>query len=319
MTTLKHRIEHAAVAAAEGCVHLLPHGAARALGRAIGRLAHAVLGRHRRIARNNLARAMPELPESERRRIARACFEHFGMSLLDALTAQRLDQVELCRRLDLEGWEHLQEAERRAADRQPASGVVLLSAHLGMWEIAAYPPGLYGGPLHVIGRPLDNPLLDRKLTRSRRRFGNELIPKHGAVRPMMKVLTRGGRIGILIDQRAHPGDGIWVPFFGLPAYSTPVLARIALRTGAPVVPVFGFPEPRGRYRIVLREPIWPSAVADLEGDQAVAELTRIYLAACEAEIRKRPELWLWMHERWKKPRERPARSEPASGKAPSTA
>lgn len=301
MSTLRHRIEHAAVVAAEGCVRLLPHTGARALGRGVGRLAHLLLGRHRRIAEANLERALPDLPEEERRRIARGCFEHFGLALLDALSAQRWGAVELCRRLDLEGWEHLQEAERQAADREPATGVIFLSAHLGVWEVAAYPPGLYGGPLHVIGRPLDNPLLDRKLVRSRARFGNRLIPKRGAIRPMMKVLARGERVGILIDQRARPGEGIWVPFFGLPAYSTPVLARITLRTGAPVVPIFGFPEPEGRYRVVLREPIWPEAAGELEGEAAVAELTRIYLAACEAEIRRHPQMWLWMHERWKVP------------------
>jgi KDO2-lipid IV(A) lauroyltransferase len=301
MSALRHRVEHAAVVATERCVRLLPHTGARVLGRAIGRLAHAVLGRHRRIAEGNLARALPDLPERERRRIARACFEHFGLALLDALSSQRFDSVELCRRLDIEGWEHLQEAERRAAERDPATGVVLLTAHLGVWEVAAYAAGLYGGPVHVIGRPLDNPLLDRKLVRSRARFGNRLIPKRGAIRPMMKVLARGERVGILIDQRARPGEGIWVPFFGLPAYSTPVLARIALRTGAPVVPVFGFPAPEGRYRIVVRAAIWPDAAGELAGEEAVVELTRIYLAACEAEIREHPGMWLWMHERWKDP------------------
>jgi KDO2-lipid IV(A) lauroyltransferase len=302
MSALRHRIEHAAVVAVEGCVRLLPHSAARAAGRWIGRLAHAVLGRHRRIARRNLARALPELTEGERRRIARACFEHFGLALLDALSLQRFDAVELCRRLDLEGWEHLQEAERRAKERDSPTGVALLSAHLGVWEVAAYPIGLYGGPLHVVGRPLDNPRLDRKLARSRARFGNDLIPKQGAVRPMMRALSRGERVGILIDQRARAEQGIWVPFFGLPAYSTPVLARMALRIGTPVVPVFGFPEPGGRYRVVLREAIWPETVGELEGEAAVAELTRLYLAACEEEIRRRPQMWLWMHERWRQPR-----------------
>lgn len=300
MRRLRHRVEHAAFLLVRGMVHLLPHTGARALGRWIGRLAHALLGRHRRIARENLARALPELPAAEHHRLARAAFEHFGLALVDAVSAQRFDLEELCRRLDLEGWHHLQEAERRARE-ESASGLFVLSAHLGLWEAAAYPPGIYGGPMHVVGRPLDNPHLDRKLIRSRARFGNRLIPKRGAVRPMMRVLAAGGRVGILIDQRARPQEGIWVPFFGLPAYTTPILARMALRTGAPVVPIFGFPLPGGRYRVVLREAIWPDAVASFEGEEAVAELTRLYLAACEEEIRRHPETWLWMHERWKNP------------------
>lgn len=312
MRAVRHRLEHAAVVLVRWLVRLLPHAAARGLGRWIGRLAHALLGRHRRIARDNLARALPELAEPEHRRIARAAFEHFGLALLDAVSAERFDLVELCRRLDLEGWHHLQEAERRSRDGAGRGGLFILSAHVGLWEVAAYPPGIYGGPLHVVGRPLDNPRLDRELARSRARFGNELIPKRGAARPMMRVLARGGRVGILIDQRARPNEGIWVPFFGQPAYTTPVLARMALRTGAPVVPIFGHPLPKGRYRVVLREAIWPEAVAGLDEEAAVAELTRLYLAACEREIRRHAEQWLWMHERWKEPSGRGPGSAPGA-------
>jgi KDO2-lipid IV(A) lauroyltransferase len=302
-------VEYAAYAAVRFLVRLLPHAGARAVGRALGRLAHRLLPRHRRIVRENLARALPELSEAERRRMVPRIFRHFGLSLADAVSVERFDLVELCRRIDLEGWDHLQEAERLAAER--GTGVVILSAHLGLWEVAAYPPGIYGGPLHVVGRPLDNPLLDAELVRSRARYGNELIPKRGAVRPMFRALSRGGRVGILIDQRARPGEGIWVPFFGVPAYTTPILARMALRTGAPVVPIFGHPLPKGRYRVVLREPIWPEVPGGPGGpdgpgapdeEAAVAALTARYLSACEAEIRRHPDTWLWLHERWKTPR-----------------
>lgn len=299
MKAVRHAVEYLAYLAVKGLVRLLPHRAARGLGRGIGRAAHALLRRHRRIAAANLALALPELDEAGRRRTVRGCFEHFGLALVDAVSAQRFDLEELCRRLDLEGWEHLQEAEREIARRGAGTGVFILSAHLGLWEIAAYPPGIYGGPLHVVGRPPDNPWLDRELGRARARFGNRPIAKRGAVRSMLRVISQGGRVGILIDQRARPEEGIWVPFFGRPSYTTPVLARLALRTGAPVVAIFGYPLPGGRYRVVLREPIWPEAAGALEGEEAVAELTRRYLEVCEREIREHPELWLWMHERWK--------------------
>lgn len=308
LRSIRHAVEFLAYLAVKGLVRLLPHRAARGPGRAIGRLAHALLRRHRRIAADNLALALPELSEDERRRTVRACFEHFGLALADAVSAQRFDLEELCRRLDLEGWEHLQDAEREVARRAPGTGVFVLSAHLGLWEIAAYPPGIYGGPLHVVGRPPDNLWLGRELERARARFGNRPLAKRGAVRSMLRVLIQGGRVGILIDQRARPAEGIWVPFFGRPSYTTPVLARLALRTGAPVVPIFGYPLPRGRYRVALREPIWPETAAGLEDEEAVAELTRRYLAACEHEIRQHPEMWLWMHERWRAPGRRTARA-----------
>lgn len=300
MSRARHRVEYAAYVTARGLIRLLPHAGARALGRAGGRLLHLLLGKHRRIVRENLALALPELSAAERRRLVPRVFEQFGLALADAVSAQRFDRVELCRRMDLEGWHHLQEAERRAGER--GVGLFVMSAHVGLWEVAAYPPGIYGGPLHVVGRPLDNPLLDAELARSRARFGNELIPKRGAVRPMFRILSRGGRVGILIDQRARPREGIWVPFFGRPAYTTPILARMALRTGAPVVPIFGHALPKGRYRVVLRAAIWPDEVDAEGGEEATIELTRRYLAACEEEIRRHPESWLWLHERWKEPR-----------------
>lgn len=298
---VRHLVEYGAFLLAKGAVRALPHTAARRLGRRIGALAWRVLRRHRRIAEENLALALPELGTAEHRRLARSCFEHFGMGMTDAISAGRFDLEELCRRVDLVGWENLQEAEVRSGE----TGVFVLSAHVGLWEIAAYPPGVYGGPLHVVGRPLDNPWLDQELIRSRKRFGNRLIPKQGAVRQMLKGITGGARVGILIDQRARRGEGIWVPFFGAPAYTTPILARLALRTGAPVVPIHGYPLPEGRYRVELAPAIWPGDVTEsgVEGEDAVTELTRRYLAAAEAEIRKHPDQWLWMHERWKVPRE----------------
>lgn len=294
---VRHLVEYGGYLLAKGVVRALPHTGARRLGRSIGALAWRLLGRHRRIAEANLALALPELGTDEHRRLARACFEHFGMAMTDAISAGRFDLPELCRRVDLVGWEHLQEAEARS----DGTGVVVLSAHVGVWEMAANPPGIYGGPLHVVGRPLDNPRLDRELVEARKRFGNRLIPKQGAVRQMLKAINRGGRVGILIDQRARKGEGIWVPFFGAPAYTTPILARMALRTGAAVVPIHGYPLPGGRYRVELQPAIWPNDVTDagLEGDEAVTELTRRYLAVAEAEIRKHPDQWLWMHERWK--------------------
>lgn len=293
---VRHLVEYSAFTAFRVFLRLLPHGAARRLGRLLGRLGHGVLAKHRRIARVNLEHALPELSAAERAAVVRRCFEHFGLALGDTISARRFGLQELCRRLDLEGWENLQEAEARARER--SVGTFLLTGHVGLWEMAAYAAGLYGGPVHVIGRPLDNPWLDRELSRSRERFGNRLISKRGAVRPMFRVIGEGGRVGILIDQRARAGEGIWVPFFGLEAYSTPILARLALRTGAPVVPMFGYPETGGRYRVVVEPAIWSDEVSGLEGEAAEVELTRRYLEAIERAVRKRPEMWLWMHDRW---------------------
>ncbi|MCB1033512.1 MAG: lysophospholipid acyltransferase family protein [Acidobacteria bacterium] len=288
-----HRLEFAAFLGVKGVLRALPHTGARRLGEALGTLSGVILRARRRVAADNLERAFPELPREEIEKLTRESFRHLGLSFCDSLSCGRFDAVEFCRRLTLEGIENLQQAEERGR------GVFVMSAHLGCWEAAALPVGLYQGPMDVVGRPLDNPFLDRELTWLRTRFGNRTLDKRGAARSMMKVLRAGGRVGILIDQRPPPGDGIEVPFFGVPSRTTTVLARMSLRTEAPVVPVYGFPEPRGRYRVVLRAPIEPDRGSAETEDEAVLRLTTLYLAAVEEEIRRHPAQWMWLHARWK--------------------
>jgi KDO2-lipid IV(A) lauroyltransferase len=328
---VRHRLEYGAYLALKGTIRALPHAAARPLGAALGRLAHRIDGRHRRVAAANLALAFPALTAAERRRLVAACFRHFGAALFDLISSERFDAVELCRRVSYEGWEHLDRAERLGR------GVFLLGAHHGYWEISGRPIGLYRGVIHTVARPADNPHLDRELSRLRRGLGYAVIPKRGAARRMLQVVRAGGRVGILPDQRVQEREGILVPFFGHPALTTPVLARLSIRDRCPVVPVFAYPEPGGRYRLVIRAPILPeeteapeelgvagvaaAAGADeaagagggdevVEGsgdrESAVAALTRRYHEAIESEIRDHPEMWLWMHRRWDRKRKREA-------------
>jgi Kdo2-lipid IVA lauroyltransferase/acyltransferase len=295
---VRHRVEHGLYLLLKGFLRALPHGAARKAGAALGALAHRLDRRHREVALANLGLAFPELPERERRRLAAACFRHFGGAFGDLVSSSRFEVEEMCHLLTYEGWEHLDAAARAG------KGVFVLGSHLGYWEIAALPIGIFKGPLHVVVRPADNPWLDRELTSLRERFGNRVVPKRGSPRRMLQAIGAGGWAGILIDQRVQPREGIAVPFFGHPALTTPVLARLSLRTGAPVVPIFAFPEPRGRYRFVAREPVFPPGRAtrgpgqDAAEEAAVAELTRRYLETAESEIRRHPEQWLWMHRRW---------------------
>jgi KDO2-lipid IV(A) lauroyltransferase len=288
---VRHRIEYGLYLAIKTFLRALPHAATRTVGRGLGSLAHALDRRHREIARRNMALALPEIGEAERGRLVRECFRHFGAALCDAISSTRFDAVGICRHFTLEGWEHLEQAE--ALGR----GLFFLTAHIGFWELAPPVLGLYRGPLSIVVRPADNPWLDRELAALRGRFGNSTLPKHGAARKMLEAVRRRGRVGILIDQRVMAKEGIEVPFFGHPALTSPILARMSLRTGAPVVPVSIYPEPGGRYRLVARPAILPPAGA-VDEEAPVAELTRRYLAVAEDDIRARPTMWLWMHRRW---------------------
>ena len=289
---VRHRVEHVLYLMVKGFLRALPHAGARAVGRGIGLLAWALDGRHRRVAAGNIALALPGTGEAERRRLVRDCFRHFGSALCDAISSTRFDPVEICRRFTLEGWENLEAADRRGR------GVFILSAHIGFWELVPPVVALYRGAMSIVVRPADNPHLDRELRALRERFGNQVMPKRGAARKMLETLRAGGRVGILIDQRVQPKEGIAVPFFGRPAQTSPILARLSLRTGAAVVPVAAYPEPHGRYRLVARPALLPPEGAG-DDEATVAALTRRYLEAAEDDIRAHPDQWLWMHRRWR--------------------
>jgi KDO2-lipid IV(A) lauroyltransferase len=288
---VRHRLEQAAAAPLLALLRGLPHGAARRLGGALGALAWAADGRRRATARENLAAALPELDAAARARAVRACFRHFGAVFADAISAARFDRVELCGRVEAAGVDHLLAADRRGR------GTIVLSAHFGNWEIV--PPYIAhaAGPMAVVGRPLDNPHLDLSLRALRTRFGNRMLPKRGAVREMFRVLREGGRLGLLLDQRVRPEEAIEVDFFGRPAWTSPIVARLAAKTGAAILPAFGDHAPGGRYRVEFLAPIEAGPADD---EASVRELTRRCVALYETVIRRAPERWLWMHRRWKR-------------------
>lgn len=288
---LRHRAELALFLAVRGVIRALPLAAARPLGSALGELVWA-LGIRRCTVARNLELVFPELPPAEHRRIAHRCYRHFGAMTCDTIAMSRLDAVGFCKRITLVGWEHLAAAEAHGR------GVLVLSAHLGNWEVAARPVGLYRGPFHVVVRPFNNPLVYRYLDRERERFGERQISKRGAAKQLFRVLREDGKAGVVMDQRVRPGQGIVLPFLGHPALVTPLPASVALRLGTPAVPIVAWPQPGGRYRVELGEPILPPDDGG-RGDEAVAALTARYLAALERDIRRRPEQWLWMHRRWR--------------------
>ena len=292
MKRVRDRLEWIVFVAVRGGLRSLPHAAARPIGARLGDLARLAAPRYRRLVDENLRRAFPSWESGRRREVTRACFRHFGAMVCDIVSFGRFDAVELCRRLTLEGWDHVEEAERGDG------GTLYLTAHLGNWEIAPHPIGLYRGTLHVVARPFNNPLLWGPMLEERERLGHRVIEKHGAAREVFRVLKEGGRVGMVVDQRVRPGQGgIPVPFFGHPALTTPLPAKVALRTGSPAVPVFAYPEARGRYRVKIEPPIRPEGSDRSEED--VVSLTRRYLGVFESEIAAHPEQWLWMHRRWR--------------------
>jgi KDO2-lipid IV(A) lauroyltransferase len=283
-------VEYVAVRVVAAVVSLLPMSAARRSGAAIGRLAYVVDGFHRRIALTNLAAAFPSRADSERRAMARAMFAHFGSLLLEILKFSTYSPQQMLAAIDVEGDERMREAY------QQERGVLFFTGHFGYWEIHAIAQPLLGHPVSVLARPLDNQRLNAMLERIRTKTGNSVIYRDGAVRKVLRELAANHGVALLIDQHLLTPDAVSVDFFGRPAATTSALAALALRTGAPVVPVFALPLPNGRYRLVYEHPVDPPQA---DTPDAVREFTQRCTDVLEMYVRRRPELWLWMHRRWR--------------------
>jgi KDO2-lipid IV(A) lauroyltransferase len=287
---LRHRLEYALVRAISGGVALLSMATVRHLGTGLGRAAYHVDAFHRRIALDNLRHAFPARSEQERRGIARDMFAHFGSLLLELMKFEHLSEQDMLRLVDSEGGERVSQAY------QQGRGVLFFTGHFGYWEMQAITQPLYARPVSVLARPLDNPLLHDLLQRIRTRTGNTVIYRQGAIRKVLRELAANRGIALLIDQHLHTPDAVYVDFFRRPAATTSALAALALRTGAPVIPVFALPLPGGRYRFVYEHAVEPPRS---DAPDAIREFTQRCTDVLEMYVRRHPELWLWMHRRWR--------------------
>jgi Kdo2-lipid IVA lauroyltransferase/acyltransferase len=269
----------------------LAHMPARAglwIGRRLGDLGWWTLRSRRTVAIGNLTRAFGgELGRADIGRLARRSFHHVGMNIAEVCVLLFRSRATLLRRMELVGHEHL---EKAAAE---GKGILLLSAHLGNWELLALAHVLSAFELSIVVRPLDEPLLQRLAERFRRRSGVELIGKRRALRDILDALRRGRMVGILLDQNSSRSEGVFVPFFGVPASTSKGLAIISLRSGAPVVPVFIRRVDGGHHRVEVEPPL------PVPADGDVRAYTAAFTRTIEAAIRRTPEQWFWMHERWR--------------------
>ncbi len=291
-SALRNRLEFAAYRLAQlGAGALGPQALAR-IGSLAGDVFLAASARRREILRFNLRLAFPEMTAAERSRMARAVSRHFGRVSLDILRLQRLDREAFRRELTVVGEEHI------AAAAAPGHGIIYLAAHMGLWEVAALTVGLIRPETFlIVNRPLDNPLLEEEVVRFRSRFGNEPLGKRKVLRTILAHLGERGAVGFLVDQRVSPEVGVEVPFFGQPTWTHPALARIVRKTRTSVVPLCALWEAPGRYEVRFFEPLLPDELPEAELEDL--PLTARFSAITESMIRRRPEQWLWFHDRWR--------------------
>jgi Kdo2-lipid IVA lauroyltransferase/acyltransferase len=273
-------------------LRLLPRALARAVGAVIGATAYRVLGRLRRVGLRNLEMASPELTPTEREAILRSVYRNLGFLLAEFCKMPGYTAESASCFIRYEGLENYLRA------REKGKGVLVLTGHLGAWELSSFYHSLMGMPMGMVIRRLDNPLVDAFVNRIRCLRGNRVIHKDDFARGLIASMRAGETVGILMDTNMTPPQGVFVPFFGVQACTASGMARIAEKTGAAVVPGFLLWEKSER-RYVLRfgEELQVVHTGDAERDALTNTAT--FTAAIEGYVRQYPEQWLWLHRRWK--------------------
>ena len=262
------------------------------MGAAIGAIAFRTLGRLRRVGIRNLELAFPEMTVADREAILRSEYRSLGLLLAEFCKMPGYTAATASHFIRYEGLENY------LAARDRGKGVLVLTGHLGAWELSSFYHSLMGMPMGMVIRRLDNPLVDALVNRIRCLHGNRVIHKDDFARGLIASMRAGETVGILMDTNMTPPQGVFVPFFGVLACTASGMARIAAKTGAAVVPGFLlWEESEQKYVLHFGEELEVIRTGDPEQD-ALAN-TATFTAAIEAYIRQYPEQWLWLHRRWK--------------------
>lgn len=289
--SVNHRIQYGALRGVLSLLRGLGLRGASAVGAGIGTLGYRPLAIRREVVERQVRAALPELSSDDVTRIARDSYANLGRTttetaLLPSYDAQRI--ISLFE--EVEGWSIVE--ERLAREK----GLIIVTGHLGNWELGGAYAAARGLPLHAVARYMENPLFDRYLTRTRERIGMMIVHDDEAVRRVPRALRNGHAVAFLVDQGAVGLASTWVPFFGRLAKTPRGPAVFALRLGAPVVFGVALRQPSGRFRLTF-EPIDTTRSGDLDADvdRIVAEYTKVL----EKWVRRAPEQYFWHHRRWK--------------------
>ncbi len=289
---MQQTLEYWLVVAVARALGAMPRWLARLLA---GWLAWAVfhsMGRLRRVGERNLSLALPGLPKNEQIRILRTVYRYLGWQLVEFCRMPRYTRENTRRWVRAHGLEHYLAAE--ALGR----GVLVLTGHLGAWELSSFYHSLMGHPMGMVIRRLDNRRLDEFVNGIRCLHGNRVLHKDNFARGLLTAMHEGDAVGILMDTNMTPPQGEFVKFFGITACTASGLARVALKTGAAVLPGFMLWEPaEKKYVLYFGPQIHFSESGDIETD--VLSATQKCNDVLESWIRRYPEQWLWIHRRWK--------------------
>lgn len=289
---MRHRLEYAIAWLFIKFIGSLPRPLARGFGVILGRLVYRLHAKLRRVGERNLQLAFPDKTAHERQLILRGVFTSLGRQLGEVCLFPRYTRENVSGVVAYDGFENFEQALQRG------KGVLFLTAHLGGWELSAFAHSLYGHPLNVVMRSLDNPYMDRLTREYRTLHGNRMLDKDENVRGLLAAMRAGETAGVLMDTNMTPPQGIFVKFFGIDACTASGVARIAMRTDAAVVPGFTtWDAQTEKYRLRFDPALKLIRTGDEEAD--IVANTQLFTSVIEEKVRQYPDQWLWVHRRWK--------------------
>lgn len=272
-------------------MRIIPLGVRRFLAALLAGLFYHLSLKHRLITIHNLSRSFPEKSMDEIMSIAKASYKSFSLVTVEFSELLYLHKDNLHKWITIKGLEHYREAKKEG------KGAFIFSAHFGNWEIGNAALALMTVPLYFVYRILDSPFLEKGIMHGRASCGVKSLSKEHAMRPMLRLLKQGETISLLIDQNVAVYDGIFINFFGRPACTTSGLALLALHSGAPVLPIFTTRMPDGKYVLEIGSKVDIVDTGNRSADVLIN--TQNFSKIIEDHIRKYPEQWFWMHQRWK--------------------
>lgn len=289
-------IEYTAARIAFALMGILPRRAAIRISIWIMRSVPLFVKGLTRTGMTNLTIAFPEKTEAERRQILRGTFENLGRVLGELSHFHKVTREQLAEIIDFEFDDEMKAVYE--LNKANGRGVLLTTGHMGNWEMLVLGFAALYEPISYLARPLDNLKIDDMLNGLRTKFGNNPINKTNSAMRAIKILREGGILGILSDVNAHPKEGVFVPFFGVPACTPSGAAMMALRSNALIFPIVCvWDKDSGRYKLVHGTVLEPVRTDDLKAD--IVTTTAAYTAQIEDIIRQYPEQWMWIHKRWK--------------------
>ena len=288
---MKDWLEYAAVWLLLKGLGFLPRPLARRLAARVAGILYALSPKLRKTAETNLRIAFPEWIKAQRDAVIRGMVRNLGWMAAEFARFPKYSREDIEEIVVLDGNENFVDG------RKQGKGVLILTGHIGAWELSSFAHALFGYPLHFMARPLDNQRIDALVNSYRCSSGNRAIFKNESARVMLKILKDAGTIGVLADQNTMLDEAVFVDFFGKSASTTTGIARVALHTDAAVVPGYAvWDESIGKYRLRFEPAMELIRTGDAERD--IRENMQRFTKVIEDIIRKYPDQWVWVHGRW---------------------